>query len=280
MNAYSTGEKILEVRGVNLSFSGVPVLRGLECGIHNITRPGKNQGQVVCLLGPSGVGKSQFFRILAGLQSLHATTDQIAISGEVLVSAERLPIQVGMVGVVPQNYATFPHRKVLGNLLVAGKQRGLSTEAATVKAMELLGKFGIADKANSYPAELSGGQRQRVSIIQQMMCSSHFLLMDEPFSGLDPIAKAQACNLILSLSQVDELNTSIVTTHDIDTAITVADTIWLMGRDRDERGNPIGARIQQIYDLAAMGLAWDLDIRSRPAFQQLSLQIHQDFQKL
>jgi ABC-type nitrate/sulfonate/bicarbonate transport system ATPase subunit len=146
--------------------------------------------------------------------------------------------------------------------------------------MELLGKFEIANKADSYPAELSGGQRQRVSIIQQMMCSSHFLLMDEPFSGLDPIAKAQACDLILSLSQVDELNTSIITTHDIDTAITVADTIWLMGRDRDANGKSIGAKIQKFYDLAALGLAWDPDIRSRPAFQQLSVQIHQDFQTL
>ncbi len=272
MSAYSIAEKILQVQGVSLRLGGRPILQGLEIDIHNITRPGIQQGQVVALLGPSGVGKTQFFRLLAGL----STPD----TGDILVGSDMKPIKAGMVGVVSQHYTLFQHRRVLGNLLVVGKQRGLTGEQALTRARDLLQKFGIADKEAAYPAQLSGGQRQRVAIIQQMMCSSHFLLMDEPFSGLDPISKEQACQLILSLSQVDELNTSIITTHDIETAVAVADTVWVMGRDRDISGTSLGARIQKKYDLAAMGLAWQTDIRNRNEYHEVVKQIRADFQSL
>jgi len=187
---YTVAEKILGIEGISLAFSGKPVLRNVEAEIHNIVRPGMQQGQVVCLLGPSGVGKTQFFRILAGLQPIATNQDtEVSISGKVLVGQEQKPVEAGMVGVVSQHYTLFPHRTVMGNLMIAGKQKGASAIETKEKAFNLLQKFGISDKSNAYPGELSGGQRQRVAIIQQIMCSSHFLLMDEPFSGLDPIAK-------------------------------------------------------------------------------------------
>ena len=112
---------------------------------------------------------------------------------------------------------------------------------------------------------LSGGQRQRVAIAQQLLCSSHFLLMDEPFSGLDPLAKSAVCETLVDVSTTHELNTIIVVTHDIESAIRISDTLWLLGRNRDARGQPVGgASIQEIHDLAGMGLAWDPDIESRP----------------
>jgi polar amino acid transport system ATP-binding protein/sulfate transport system ATP-binding protein len=272
MNQYSIGEKVLEMRNVSLSFSGVPILRQLDADIYNIQRPGMQQGQVVCLLGPSGVGKTQFFRILAGLQKPDA--------GTVLLGDGLVPVQAGMVGVVDQSYTLFPWRKVLGNLVVAGIQRGLSKDDSEKKASDLLEKFGVSHIANSYPRKISGGQRQRVAIVQQMMCSSHYLLMDEPFSGLDILAKSKACNLITSLSQVDELNTCVITTHDIETAVAVADTIWLMGRDRDANGVSLGARIVEKYDLAAMGLAWHEDIRDLEGYGQVVKEIYKSFPKL
>lgn len=278
---YQVMEPILQVRDVSLSFNGKPVLNKANAEIRNIVRPGVDQGQVVCLLGPSGVGKTQLFRILAGLQPIQtAKGDPVQASGQVLVSPELKPVRAGMVGVVSQHYTLFRHRTVMGNLLLATSQAGMKEEEGKARAMEYLKKFGIGDKARAYPAELSGGQRQRVAIVQQLLCSNHFLLMDEPFSGLDPLMKDEACKLILDVSMLDELNTSVITTHDISTAIVVADTIWLIGRDRDEKGNSVGARIQKVYDLAAMGLAWDPDIRNKPEFAQLSREIRQDFASL
>ncbi len=269
---YTIAEKILQVSGVSLSFEGKPILNGLDADIHNIQRPGMQQGQVVCLLGPSGVGKTQFFRILAGLQKPD--------TGSVLVGADMKSVEAGMVGVVSQQYTLFNWRTVISNLVIAGMQRGLSKAESYLKGMELLTKFGIPEKAKAYPAQLSGGQRQRVAIIQQIMCSSHFLLMDEPFSGLDPIAKSNACDLIIALSQVDELNTCIITTHDIGTAVAIADTIWIMGRRYNEKGVSMGASIVEKIDLAAIGLAWTPNIRDLPEYVRVVSEIHRMFKTL
>ncbi|HEX8956905.1 MAG TPA: ATP-binding cassette domain-containing protein, partial [Burkholderiaceae bacterium] len=149
------------------------------------------------------------------------------------------------------------------------------------RCMALLTEFELADKALAYPAALSGGQRQRVAIAQQLLCSSHFLLMDEPFSGLDPRAKAKVCETILKISTLDELNTIIVVTHDVDASIAIADTIWLLGREFDGDGRPLpGAAIRCKYDLIARGLAWHEGIEDTPEFHALSLEIKRKFAEL
>jgi ABC-type nitrate/sulfonate/bicarbonate transport system ATPase subunit len=135
--------------------------------------------------------------------------------------------------------------------------------------------------AKAYPMALSGGQRQRVAIAQQLLRSSHFLLMDEPFSGLDPLAKSKACETILRVSRIDELNTIIVVTHDVESAIRIADTLWVLGRERNAEGKPIsGASIRAVYDLAQMGLAWDPDIESRMEFFELAAALKARFATL
>jgi polar amino acid transport system ATP-binding protein/sulfate transport system ATP-binding protein len=102
------------------------------------------------------------------------------------------------------------------------------------------------------------------------MCSEHLLLMDEPFSGLDPLAVARVSELITEVASLHELNTIIVVTHDVSAAIEVADTLWLMGRDRDEKGQIIpGARIQDTYNLIERGLAWRKGITTTPEFMEL-----------
>ena len=95
--------------------------------------------------------------------------------------------------------------------------------------MEFLKEFDLADKFNLYPVLLSGGQRQRCAIIQQILCSEHFLLMDEPFTGLDLIMLEKTCELIQKVADMDDLNTIIVVTHDVTAACAVADHLWLMG---------------------------------------------------
>ncbi len=271
--SYELRETLLKLDGVNVAYGDVPILRDCHLEIKNIVRPGMQQGQVVALVGPSGMGKTTLFRVLAGLMKPD--------SGEVLVGEEQRPVERGMVGVVAQNYPLFAHRTVRGNLHVAGKQGGLSGSALSAKAEDLLKQFGIEEQASKYPAQLSGGQRQRVAIAQQFMCSEYFLLMDEPFSGLDLLAQERVIHFIGDMAQTHELKTFIVVTHDVSAAIEVADTLWILGRDRDEKGDPIpGARVQASFNLIERGLAWRHGISATPEYLELRREVRDLFPKL
>ena len=275
MNApfpYRIGERLVTIDCVSVAH-GAPVLSKVSESIDDLIRDDVTQGQVVCLLGPSGIGKTQLFRCIAGLQAPD--------SGGVYLNGKRTPVAPGEVGVVAQDYPLLPHRTVLGNLMVAAHRKIGNDRQAQERCMALLTEFDLADKALAYPAALSGGQRQRVAIAQQLLCSSHFLLMDEPFSGLDPRAKAKVCDTILKISTLDELNTIIVVTHDIEASIAIADTIWLLGREFDAHGQPLpGAHIKYKYDLIARGLAWHEGIEETPEFYVLSREIRQKFNEL
>lgn len=271
--AYEYKETLLKVENVSLTLGGNLILRDVNLEIKNLVRPGATQGQVVGLLGPSGIGKTRLFRILAGLDAPD--------TGRVLVEAAGRPVERGMVGVVAQHYPLFAHRTIAGNLAVAVRQAGLNGGAAKERAAQLLKRFGLEEHASKYPAQLSGGQRQRAAIAQQFMCSEHFLLMDEPFSGLDPNALGRVAAFITEMAASDELKTFIVVTHDIAAALEVCDTLWLLGRDHDDKGNVIpGARVQAIYNLAERGLAWQKNISTTPAFLALLAEIKGVFPRL
>src|SRR5438105_13401773 len=218
---HSFGETLLEVKDLSVRYDGIAVLRGVNFAIQDIIRPGKTQGQVDALLAPSGMGKTQLFRCIAGLKTPDA--------GAVYVNQQHQPVLVGMVGVVAQDYPLFVHLTVLDNLLMPARIKHHDRAEATKLVLGLLERFGLTDRRGLYPHQLSGGQRQRIAIIQQMVCSGHLLLMDEPFSGLDILMKDEVQQLIASVAAADELNSVIVTTHDIQSAIAVADTILLLG---------------------------------------------------
>ncbi|HEV3456790.1 MAG TPA: ATP-binding cassette domain-containing protein [Thermoanaerobaculia bacterium] len=268
--AYELRSTVLAAHGISLRLGGAPILRDVDLEVRDVVRPGTCTGQVVALLGPSGVGKTTLFRVLAGLQ--HPD------SGTVLIGSPGVPVERGMVGVVAQNYPLFAHRSVLGNLVVAGRRAGQSRQQARARATEMLSRFDLLDRASLYPAQLSGGQRQRVAIAQQFMCSEHFLLLDEPFSGLDPIAVEKVAEMLVEVANLDELNTVIVVTHDINAALEVADVVWLLGRDRDPAGAAVpGARIQETYDLMECGLAWHKGIGSSPRLLEMAAKIRARF---
>jgi ABC-type nitrate/sulfonate/bicarbonate transport system ATPase subunit len=270
--SYTIGERLLTIDNVCVRYDR-PILEGVSGHIDNIQREGLNQGQVVCLLGPSGIGKSQLFRCIAGLQR--------PTSGSVRLNGQQREVQPGEVGVVAQNYPLFNHRTVWGNLMIAALRHGRDDHGAADACLALLEKFDLVDSAKCHPMMLSGGQRQRIAIAQQLLCSSHFLLMDEPFSGLDPLAKSRVCETLIDVSTTHELNTIIVVTHDIESAIRISDTLWLLGRNRDASGQPCGgAAIQETYDLAGMGLAWDPDIESRAEFRELAAALKARFATL
>ena len=258
---YTIGETLITLQGVGLTFGdGVStprkvVLNNVSVAIQDIIRPDHAQGQVVCFLGPSGVGKTQLSRIIAGLQRPTSGT----------VSVLDAPPDRGRVGMVPQHYPLFPFLRVQEHFALARRQSG---EAAS-KERDLIEAFGLQAYLQAYPHELSGGTRQRVAIVRQLLCSEHVLVLDEPFSGLDLLMKQRAVAVIRQVAQLDTKNTIIVVTHDVTEGMSVADTVWLMGRERVDDAWTAGARIVAQYDLAADGLAWRDDIQTDPRFQAL-----------
>jgi polar amino acid transport system ATP-binding protein/sulfate transport system ATP-binding protein len=264
---------LLDIQGVTFARNGVPILRDVSAQIRDVVRPGVKQGQIVGLLGPSGVGKTTLFKILAGLVKPDAGTVKIGEKG--------VPATPGLVGVVAQNYILFEHRSVLGNLVLAARQAGLNAADAKAAAMKYLDRFGLKGHEDKFPMQLSGGQRQRVAIAQQLLCSENYLVMDEPFSGLDVIQQENVQALLQEVSQVNEENTLIIVTHDVSAAVAVCDTIWLMGRDRDPQGNVIpGARVVEQIDLIERDLCWHPDIRQRPEYNKLVNEIKERFHSL
>lgn len=270
---YQRKEILLDVDNVSVSYGSTPVLKHLSAQIRDIVRPGVKQGQIVGLLGPSGVGKSTLFRVLAGLLA----PDE----GAVRVGPEGVLAAPGLVGVVAQNYILLDHRTILANLTIAGRQAGLGGREARETALRYLESFGMADQAEKYPIQLSGGQRQRVAIAQQLICSEHYLVMDEPFSGLDVVAIESVQHMLVDVATRHEENTLVLVTHDVTSAVAVCDTIWLMGRDRDAGGTVIpGARIMETFDLIEMDLCWHPDILTRPACSDLIHRIKARFRTL
>lgn len=271
---YDRAEPLLQVEGVHLTLGGKLILRDVAFTVHNLKRPGISQGQVVGLLGPSGMGKTQLFRILSGLN--------IPDSGSVMVGHPLAPVQAGKVGVVAQHYPLFNHRTVIENLAVAGKQVGLSGDEARENGKQILTKFGLDGHFDKYPAQLSGGQRQRAAIAQQLVRQKSLLLMDEPFSGLDPAALEDVTRLVTEVAHMHEQNTIVVVTHDIRAALCVSDALLMLGRDRDEGGRlkGDGAKIQAVYDLVGRGLAWRQDVEELPEFGPLERELKARFRSL
>lgn len=265
-------ETLVRIEDVWVTYGTKNVIAGLSAEVRDIVRPGCVTGQIVGILGPSGSGKTQLSRVLTGLQA--------PSKGRVLVGSEGEPVQAGLVGYVAQNYPLLRHRTVLGNLTVAAMRAGATSKEAYEKAMEFLGRFNLSDKWEAYPAELSGGQRQRVAIAQQLLCSEHYLILDEPTTGLDPIMKDKVVEFIRGVSCLSEENTIFVISHDIGAVLSVADHLWLLGRAKDEKDAVVGSRIVYTYDLIERGLAWEPNPTELPVFAELQREIRGKFEFL
>jgi polar amino acid transport system ATP-binding protein/sulfate transport system ATP-binding protein len=272
MEPYTLGKTLLEVRNVNLDYNGRSILKNVNVSIKDIIRPGIQTGQIVGFLGPSGMGKTQLCRIISGLNT--------PTSGSVHIHGNEKPVVAGQVGVVAQNYPLFDHRSVFSNLMLSASHKEKDAKVAKDKVLEFLSEFDLADKRNLYPAQLSGGQRQRVSIIQQVLCSENFLILDEPFSGLDLIMLEKTCSLLSRIAHMDELNTIIVVTHDVTAAASISDHLWLMGRDTVDGQKVPGARIVKEYSLIEKGLAWHPEIITTNRFTEFVNTVKDQFRDL
>ncbi len=195
------------------------------------------------------------------------------------------PVAPSAVGVVFQDYTLFEHSDVKRNLEIASSQAGLPKKQAEEMIGHYMEAFGLTKWAEHYPSQLSGGQRQRVAIMQQLLRHStnpdgFLLLMDEPFSGLSPEMVEQVAQIIVQVTNLHTLNTTIVVTHDVSAAVQVADTIVMLGLEKNENGIIPGATIVDSIDLAEMGLSWRPDLMDLPETHNLIRKIKMKFREI
>lgn len=256
MTKYTKTQTLLKVEDVSLSYGSKKILRDVNFEIRDIVRPGIAQGQVISLIGRSGIGKTQLFKILAGLKK--------PTSGKVTDKTGKL-IQAGDMGVVFQNYYLFEWRTVYKSLeLAAGKNpelRGQVKDAIKKYAED----FHLSEHLSKFPQQLSGGQRQRASIIQQLLNGSDFILLDEPFSGLDVLVLDKVVDLLIKVSLTSEQKTLIIVSHDIETTVAISDTVFILANE----GTTPGATITKEIDLCERGLAWCKDVHQQVEFREV-----------
>jgi polar amino acid transport system ATP-binding protein/sulfate transport system ATP-binding protein len=260
MTPYFYKAPVLTLDNVSMEFNGETILRDISAQVLDVCRPGLSQGQVVGFYGRSGLGKSVLCRIMAGLIP--------PSRGAVRVGETQQPVAPGAVGFVQQHYPLFHHRTLHANLLVAAARKFPPDEAQR-QTDAYLDRFQLAPHRKKYPAHLSGGQRQRAAIAQQLLCSDHLILLDEPFSGLDVAMMDEVRKIILEVTTMDELNTVVIVSHDLQTTTALADRLWLLGYERDPSGQLLpGATItpEHQYNLAEMGLAWHENVEAEPEF--------------
>ena len=220
---------MLSVRGLTKSFEGVEVLKGVDVDIH--------KGDVICVIGPSGSGKSTFLRCLNLLEK--PSGGHIYFEGAELTDKKiDLDKHRQKMGMVFQQFNLFPHMTIMENLTCAPIMlKKLSRKQAEAKAMNLLSRVGLADRAGAYPAQLSGGQKQRVAIVRALCMEPDVMLFDEPTSALDPEMVGEVLDVMKELAK--EGMTMVVVTHEMGFAREVSNRVlFLDGGVIVEEGAP------------------------------------------
>lgn len=228
------------------SYGNLEVLKSIDLQV--------TEGEVVCLIGPSGSGKSTLLRCLNMLEEV--------TSGEVVVNDFNLTDKKNdinkireNIGMVFQHFNLFPHLTVLENITLAPVDLKKATpQQAKDKALQLLDRVGLKDKANENPAKLSGGQKQRVAIARALAMNPDIMLFDEPTSALDPEMVGEVLNVIKQLAQ--EGMTMVIVTHEMGFAREVADRVIFMdngyiveeGTPQEIFGNPQNERTQDFLN--------------------------------
>ena len=219
----------IEIRGISKSYGEIRVLKDLSLSVE--------EHEVVSLIGPSGSGKSTLLRCINGLEEIQA--------GEIRVHGERITgpgVDVNAlrrdIGIVFQSYNLFPHMSVLGNITLAPIHvLKLPKAAAEERAMTLLARFGLADKAKNYPDRLSGGQQQRVAIVRALAMDPMVLLLDEITSALDPELVSEVLAIVRQLAE--QGMTMVIATHEMGFAREVSSKVcFLEGGAVHEEGPP------------------------------------------
>ena len=209
---------MISVKNLQKDFENLKVLQGIDVEI--------NKGDVICVIGPSGSGKSTFLRCLNMLEK--PTGGHIIFDGADLTDKKTdLNTHRQKMGMVFQQFNLFPHMTVLQNLTCAPMMLKKTPKAeAEAKALDLLGRVGLADRADSYPSQLSGGQKQRVAIVRALCMEPEVMLFDEPTSALDPEMVGEVLDVMKSLAA--EGMTMVVVTHEMGFAREVSNRVLFL----------------------------------------------------
>jgi ABC-type nitrate/sulfonate/bicarbonate transport system ATPase subunit len=250
---YNTEETILYVNNLSVGYDGKDILRDVKLIEHNITRDGvESTGQTIAFIGRSGRGKSTLFKALTGL--LKPNTGEVLITD--LTTEDKndaKAVTEGDIGFVDQKYTLFRHKTIQEICEYALRKSKQTKKEKEDIIVTYLHEWGLTEHKNKYSCELSGGQRQRTAIIEQMLSSKHFMILDEPASGLDV---GNIDKFKISLDRIlneNEYNTVIFSTHDIQLAVELADSIYIVGFPE---GTTEYSTIVKHFDLKKMGLAW------------------------
>ncbi len=206
---------IIKVKDLRKKFEKIDVLKGISIDIH--------KGDVLCVIGASGSGKSTFLRCLNRLEE--PTSGSIIFENEDLMDKNvNLNLHRQKMGMVFQQFNLFPHLTIMKNLTISPMMlKGVSKEDAEAKALKLLDRVGLAERANDYPDMLSGGQKQRVAIVRALCMEPTVMLFDEPTSALDPEMVGEVLDVMKELAE--EGMTMIVVTHEMNFAREVANRV-------------------------------------------------------
>ncbi len=239
----NTGEALIQVRDLHKSFGSQVVLDGITTEI--------DQGEVVAIIGPSGCGKSTFLRSMNLLEE--PTSGTILFEGTDItdksVDINKMRQKIGMVF---QQFNLFPNYTIRDNITLAPVKLGLMTkEEADKRAMELLERVGLPDRANDYPSQLSGGQKQRIAIARSLAMNPDVMLFDEPTSALDPEMVGEVLELMRELAR--DGMTMVVVTHEMGFAREVANRVLFIdeGKIKEENApeeffsNPKNERLKE-----------------------------------
>ncbi|MDY5601635.1 MAG: amino acid ABC transporter ATP-binding protein [Schaalia hyovaginalis] len=251
-----TNTPMVQVEGVHKFFGDLHVLKGIDLTIA--------PGEVCVILGPSGSGKSTLLRCLNQLEEISA--GRVRVEGELLGYREdaqgrlhdlpdkAIARQRARIGMVFQRFNLFPHKTALENVMEAPVHvAGVDKATAKKRALELLDRVGLADRADHYPSELSGGQQQRVAIARALAMDPEIMLFDEPTSALDPELVGEVLQVMKDLAASGM--TMAVVTHEIGFAREVADTVVFMdegviveaGSPAEVIGAPKEARTKEFF---------------------------------
>ena len=218
---------MIDVIDLKKTFGDLEVLKGINVTI--------NKGDIVVVIGPSGSGKSTFLRCLNLLET--PTKGDIVIDDMHLTEKDfDVDAMRKRVGMVFQHFNLFPHLTILENVTLAPiRHKMMTEEQAKEKAMELLNRVGVGDKADNYPAQLSGGQKQRVAIARSLALSPEVMLFDEPTSALDPEMVGEVLEVMKQLAQ--EGMTMVVVTHEMGFAREVATRVLFIDDGKIQEEN-------------------------------------------
>lgn len=219
-SASSPQQQTIRLSNVCKSYGNYPVLKNIDAEVA--------RGEVVVICGPSGSGKSTLIRTINRLEEI--SSGSITLDGQDIhaeMRTKELNLLRSRIGFVFQNFNLFPHLSVIENVTVSPiRVKGVAPDAAHEKALKLLDRVGLADKAGAYPGQLSGGQQQRVAIARALAMEPPVMLFDEPTSALDPEMVGEVLAVMKGLAA--EGMTMLCVTHEMGFAREVADRIWFI----------------------------------------------------